>query len=231
MAIIIAGALIAGAVLYGNKNKNYNQPASANSAALGVDNKNQAAEGPRPVTANDHIRGNPDAPVKIIEFSDPECPFCKRFHYTMQQVIGDYGKSGKVAWVYRHFPLDSLHPKARKEAEALECANEAGGNAKFWSYLDRLMEVTPSNNGLNPNELPAIAQYVGLDKPKFQTCLDSGKYASRVAANLEEAINSGGNGTPYSFVVGASGKKAVIPGALPYEQVKTLIDQALSARQ
>lgn len=105
----------------------------------------------RKVDDSDHLRGDPKASVKVVEFSDLECPFCKRFHLTMQQLMEGY--SGKVAWVYRHFPLDSLHPKARKEAEASECAAELGGNDGFWAYIDKLFEITPSNNGLDPNLL------------------------------------------------------------------------------
>jgi len=114
----------------------------------------------KPVSDGDHILGDKNAPVKIVEFSDTECPFCKRFHTTMQQVVKD--NNGQVAWVYRHFPLDQLHSKARKEAEATECAAELGGNEKFWAYLNRLMEVTPANNGLDPAELLTIASYAGL---------------------------------------------------------------------
>src|SRR6185295_5043808 len=88
----------------------------------------QAAQSVKPVAAEDHIRGDLAAPVKVIEFSDFECPFCKGFHATMKQVMADYEKDGKVAWVYRHFPIDELHSKARKEAQAAECAGELGGN-------------------------------------------------------------------------------------------------------
>lgn len=105
----------------------------------------------RSVNEGDHLRGDPKATVKIVEFSDLECPFCKNFHFTMQQIMSEY--PGKVSWAYRHFPLDSLHPKARKEAEASECAAELGGNDGFWSYVDKLFEITPSNNGLDPNLL------------------------------------------------------------------------------
>lgn len=103
-----------------------------------------------PVTEKDHIAGNPNAELLIVEYSDPECPFCKRFHETMMQVMNEYGKTDKVAWVYRHFPLDSIHSKARKEAEAIECAGELGGNDKFWEYLNKLEEITPANNQLDP---------------------------------------------------------------------------------
>lgn len=115
----------------------------------------------RAVSNEDHVLGDRNAPVKLIEFSDLECPFCKRFHPTAKQVVTEY--AGKVALVYRHFPLDSLHAKARKEAEATECANEQGGNDKFWAYMDRLFDVTPSNDGLDLAELPKIAAFVGLE--------------------------------------------------------------------
>lgn len=112
--------------------------------------------------SDDHVLGNPNADVLIIEYSDTECPFCKQFHETMHQVMDQYGKDGKVAWVYRHSPIDQLHPKARKEAEALECANEQGGNDAFWKYADKLFEITPSNNGLDAAQLPVIAAMIGL---------------------------------------------------------------------
>ena len=225
IAVIIAGVLIAGAVIYsGGKNTSGNtanvpqpQPVAQQTGDL---------EQMIPVTGEDHIRGDINAPVKIVEYSDTECPFCKRFHGTMQEVFAEYGKSGKVAWVYRHFPLDSLHSKARKEAEATECAAELGGNDKFWSYLDRLMEITPANNGLDPAELPKIAAYVGLDTAKFNECLSSGKYAQKIEEHVQNATVTGGNGTPWSIVVGKNGKKYPLSGAQPISAIKQLIDLA-----
>jgi protein-disulfide isomerase len=145
----------------------------------------------------------------------------------MKQVMDNEGKQGKVAWVYRHFPLDQLHSKARKEAEATECAAELGGNDKFWAYLDRLMEVTPANNGLDPAELPKIAQYVGLDAGKFNECLTSGRYAKKIEEHVQNAVATGGNGTPWSIVVAKNGEKYPLSGAQPYESIKALIEQAL----
>lgn len=173
----------------------------------------------------DHIRGPADAVVKIIEYSDTECPFCKRFHSTMQQAVREYPE--KVAWVYRHFPLRSLHSKAAKEAEATECANELGGNEKFWAYLDRMFEVTPSNDGLDLAALPQIAADVGLDRAKFETCLNSGKYAQHVTDDENDAVASGGRGTPWSIVLGPKGERVPIGGALPFGSVKPLIDSVL----
>lgn len=224
-AIIIAGLIIAGAVIYVNGVGKKTAQIVAGGDPRG-NGASRVVENIKPVSEDDHILGSINAPVKIVEFSDLECPFCKRFHTTMQQVVKEY--DGKVAWVYRHFPLDNLHSKARKEAEATECAAELGGNDAFWAYTDRLFEVTPSNNGLNLDDLPGIAEAIGLNREKFQECLDSGRYKNRIASDLADATNSGGQGTPYSIVIAANGKKSVIPGALPFESVKGIIDKALS---
>ncbi|XOU94011.1 MAG: DsbA family protein [Candidatus Kerfeldbacteria bacterium] len=179
-----------------------------------------------PVTSDDHIRGDLEtADVVIVEFSDTECPFCQRFHPTLKQVVADY--DGQVAWVYRHFPLDSLHSKARKEAEATECAEELGGNDGFWAYIDRLYEITPTNNGLEASQLAVIATDVGLDATAFQTCLDSGKYAEKVASQLQDATTAGGNGTPYSVAISKDGEIIPISGAQPISSVKAAIDGLL----
>lgn len=88
--------------------------------------------------------------VYVVEYSDLECPFCKRFHETMLEVMKEFDARGEeVTWIYRHFPLDQIHSKARKEAEATECAAELGGNDAFWKYTNKLMEITPSNNQLD----------------------------------------------------------------------------------
>lgn len=193
-----------------------------------------AAAAVRPVDSKDHIRGDPDAPVKIIEFSDFECPYCKRFHQTMKQVMKEYGKDGKVAWVYRHFPLDSLHSKARKEAQAAECANELGGNAAFWAYADKIFEVTPSNNRLDLAKLPQLADEIGLDRGAFEKCLAGdargGKYAALIEADRKDAVRSGGTGTPYIIVKGPGGKTYPITGAQPYGTVKSIIETALGEK-
>lgn len=174
-----------------------------------------------PISASDHIRGNPKAKVTIVEFSDTECPFCKRFHPTMQQVLTAYGD--KVRWVYKHFPLDSLHAKARKEAEATECAGELGGNDGFWKYLDKLFAVTPSNDGLDPAQLPQIAEDVGLNRKKFETCLNSGKYAGRVAEQLAQGEAAGARGTPHSLIL-VGDKTIPVSGAVPFAQLKSILD-------
>ena len=226
-AIIIAGLIIAGAVFYGKKGQPVTTPENkpgqdqvANIAASPLDNL-------KPITDKDHILGNPDAPVTLVLFTDLECSFCKRFHITMKQIMEEYGKAGKVKWVFRHLPLEQLHSKAKNEAIASECAADIGGNEKFWQYVDRLFEITPSNNGLDPAELPKIAEYVGLNKTQFETCLVSGKFDQLIKEHSEEAMKLGALGTPFAVVLGPNGKKTAIPGALPYSEVKKVIDEIL----
>ena len=216
-AIVIAGALIAVALYFSN------QSSVAGPAAQ----EPVVAEKIRGIQSNDHVRGNPNAAVVIVEFSDTECPFCKQFHSTMKQVIDAYGTDGKVAWVYRHFPLTQLHPKAPKEAEALECAAELGGNDIFWKYTDKLYEVTPSNNGLDAAQLPLIAEQVGLSKSAFMTCLDSGKHRARIEKDMNEVVAAGGQGTPHSIVLFA-GEQLPIEGGQPFAVVKNMIDTLLA---
>lgn len=222
MAIVFAGILIAAAIIYTDRNDS--TPTVAKQAVIEGDASLDAI---RPVSDTDHIRGSRDAEVFIVEYSDTECPFCKRFHTTLKDVMKEYEKSGKVAWVYRHFPLDQLHSKARSEAVALECAGELGGNEAFWKYTDRIYEITPANNGLDLAELPKIAAYVGLDVNAFNQCLKSGKYDAKIEADVKNANDIGGRGTPWSVVVHKGGKKYPLSGAQPLSSVKVIIDAAL----
>jgi protein-disulfide isomerase len=175
-----------------------------------------------PVTTDDHIKGNPNAKIKIVEYSDTECPFCKRFHITMNQLMKEYGDNGNVAWVYRHMPLQMLHQKAQKEAEATECAYAQGGNQAFWKYLDRLMEITPSNDGLAESELQNIAKFTGLNIAQFNECLQSGRMANKVELMAKNGAETGGNGTPWSIIIGPN-EKLPLSGAMPIETIKQMI--------
>lgn len=178
-----------------------------------------------PLALDDHVRGNRNAKVLLIEYSDFECPYCKTFHPTLQQAVNAYGDN--VAWVYRHFPL-GFHANAQKEAEAAECVAELGGNEKFWEFSDKLFERTTSNGtGFALDKLAPLAAEIGVDTTAFQTCLDSGKYTEKVKKHMAEGTAAGVTGTPGTFVVKADGSSTLIPGALPLEMVKQAIDKAL----
>ncbi len=233
-AIVIAGILIAVSLYF----KDGSQVAGNNKDLVNNALTEQQEAEFTDVSSIDHIRGSKDAKVVIIEYSDTECPFCKIYHETLKKVYADFEKDGDVAWVYRHFPIsygdNPLHKKAAKEAEATECAAELGGNDMFWKYTDRLYEKTESNDSLDPAQLPIIAGEVGLDKAKFTTCLDSGKYADKVKEAYDEALKAGARGTPYTVI---RYKNEFIPlldaqgnglGALPYEALKQVINRLLT---
>ena len=145
IAIVFAGLLIAGAIVFSEKNS-----PTTTTAAPSVPSRDQAgadqSNAPVEILAlreDDHVLGNPNADVVIIEYSDPECPFCKRFHDTMIQVMDQYGKSGQVAWVYRQFPISQLHPNAPKISEAALCVGSLAGNDAFWKFTDIVVEPPP----------------------------------------------------------------------------------------
>ncbi|KKQ23423.1 MAG: Sodium/proton antiporter [Candidatus Wolfebacteria bacterium GW2011_GWC1_37_10] len=225
-SIIIAAVLISGAWVYSAGLKNL-----PSKEVIGEKQQKaqilDAVDNVSEINNEDHIRGNPNALIKIIEFSDMECPFCKNFHQTMIKIISEYGSSGKVAWIYRHFPLEQLHSKAKTSAVASECAAELGGNNAFWNFLDKYFEITPSNDKFNLSELPKIAQNIGLNVQQFENCLSSGKYDEKIESQIQEAMDSGARGTPYSILIDKNNKKQKIDGSLPYSELKTLIEEAL----
>ena len=215
-AVIVAGILIAGAILL----KGSGMPTENTSTGNNTANTTVQV---RPVSSSDHIVGNANAKIVIVEYSDLECPFCKVFHQTMHRIVND--NPGKVAWVYRHYPIPQLHPKAFHEAEATECAFEQGGNDTFWKYTDRIFEITPSNNGLDVIELSKIAEYIGLDMASFDACLDSGKFKDKIQADIDDGVKAGVNGTPSSFILVKGKVVNTIPGAQPYDSVMKMLSE------
>ena len=179
----------------------------------------------RPVSPQrDHIYGNPDAEVSLIEYSDFECPFCKGFHVTAKEVVDGYG--GRVNWVYRHFPLAFHNPGAQKQAEASECANALGGNEAFWRYADKIYERTRSNgNGFPVNALLPLAEEIGLDTEEFRICLETGKFAGRVLEDYNDGTNIGITGTPGNVLRNnRTGRVVVRAGAVPAANLKNALD-------
>jgi protein-disulfide isomerase len=178
------------------------------------------------VTERDHTRGSTSPKLVMIEYSDFECPFCKSFHPTMLQVLKDYGND--IQWVYRHYPL-AFHVNAQKEAEASECAYDQGGHDAFWKYTDAIYERTTSNGtGIALDSLVPLAGELGLNEATFKECLDSGKFTKYVQDDMAAAQTAGVQGTPNTIILDPkSNTQEVIPGALPYDQVKAAIDSML----
>lgn len=175
-----------------------------------------------PVTDEDHVRGNRNAPITLVEYSDFECPFCARFHPTMQQVLEEYGD--QVRWVYRHYPL-SFHPNAQKAAEASECVAKEGGNDAFWKYADAIFAENDRLGGsLTPESITTAIQASGANATAVQTCLDSGEMASAVSTDMSGGTASGVTGTPGTILIKSNGEQELISGALPFEQLKVYLD-------
>ncbi|MEK7600554.1 MAG: DsbA family protein [Patescibacteria group bacterium] len=207
-AIVFAGVLVAGAVVWTDMRK--------------------ASDGAQPVVKvsadDDAVLGDKKAPVTIIEFSDYQCPYCRAFwRETYPRLKKDFIETGKVRLVFRDFPL-SNHPGAIPAAHATECAEEQG---KFWEMHDMIF-AEQDTKGVNTisfsvDDLKRWAGKVGLNQTAFNTCLDSGKYNEEIAKDLKDGAASGASGTPSFFINGN-----LIVGAQPYETFKAAIEQILA---
>lgn len=163
------------------------------------------------ITDQDHIRGDKNAPITLVEFSDFQCPYCQRFHSEAQKLIDN--NPGKVRWVLKHFPL-SFHEYANKAAESAECAGEQG---KFWEYADKLF--LEQDKFSNPSFFSDAASQLGLDRTQFDNCVTSGKYKQKIQADYDMGVAAGVSGTPGSFINGV-----YVAGAKPYASLQQIVD-------
>ncbi len=159
----------------------------------------------------DHVRGDSQAPVTIIEFSDFECPYCAAFYKNMRKLWKKYPH--KIRWVYKQFPLDSIHPQARAAAEASECAAEQG---KFWEFADRLEE---ERENLGQPLYQSIASSLFLDIERFNSCVNNRVYKDKVNGDMQLGIESSVKGTPTSFFNGY-----MVPGVIPFSQLEKIVN-------
>ncbi len=242
MAIIAASVLISGSLIFlgtqiASRNSGADSVALENIKKLLSQNEKRVPSAPergpaaevKPVDlAQDHIRGDLKAPLSVIEYSDFECPFCKRAHAVFQQLL-DQNK-GKINWVYRHYPLGFHDPLSTKESLATECAAEQGANDSFWKYADLIFKTTTSNgNGMSADDLPKLASQIGLSQEKFTDCLSSEKYKTRIQQDIAEGSAAGVDGTPGNFVLNnKTGKSEAISGAQPLSVFQAAIDRLLA---
>ncbi|MCK4918350.1 MAG: thioredoxin domain-containing protein [Candidatus Pacebacteria bacterium] len=221
LAIIIAGALI-GWGFYSNNNPNSTPDDPTN-------NPNQEIPTETPIEvsfkATDHILGDPNAKIKIITFSDFECPYCKTFHDTMVGITDKYAKDGIVAWTFRQFPVHGAPTEIK--AAASECAGSLGGESKFWEMTEKIFETT-STSWITVEELPTIAIELGLNEEEFNACLENEEIEKKVQDDFQNGVDLGVTGTPTSIVFLESGEVFPINGAQPYDAVEGMINMILT---
>ena len=167
------------------------------------------------VTPADPVRGNPAAPVTIVEYSDFQCPFCSRVTPALTKLLAEYGDRVRVVW--KDFPLTQIHPRAVAAAEAAHCAGEQD---KYWQYHDRLFA---NQQALAATDLSKYATALDLDLPAFQSCVGSGRYTARVQDGLSEGRELGVNSTPTVFV---NGRRVL--GAQPYDVFAAIVEEELA---
>jgi len=165
------------------------------------------------INNDDHVLGDKNAPVKIFTFSDFQCPYCSRHHETLHQIADEY--DGQVVWIFKHFPLAS-HPIAMPGSLATECAGEQG---KFWEMSDKIFE---NQQTLTEDSFADFASELGLDTGQFNSCFENETYKDKILADYNQGIDAGVRGTPSNFINGE-----MIPGAVPFENLKEIIDNLL----
>lgn len=214
---LILGVAIISTVAYftGGLKNDTKQPVANNNQA---DNQANNEQEQQPVvdlkiSDTDHVLGDKNAPVKIFEFSDFQCPYCARHQETMQQLVKDY--NGQVAWVFKQFPIAS-HPLGMPGALASECASEQG---KFWEMADKIFS---NQDTLTADSFAKFAKELKLDTDQFNTCFADEKYKERILADYNLGVESGVRGTPSNFV-----NNSLVAGALPIADMKNIIDQLL----
>ncbi len=215
LAIFFAGVIVAGAVYFTSSRAEPSTSSGQGNPALVT-----------PVSASDHILGDPAAPVKIVEYSDFDCEYCRAFDSTMHQIVATEGTSGNVAWVFREFPLTEVHKNALQTAEAAECVAKTAGEQAFWNFEQELFANQPAD----PSHFGALAQSAGVTNSiSFGNCLANASTTvdARIMAQRQNALDIGARGTPYSVLLAPGHAPVVMDGAYSYGAVKQLIDQAL----
>lgn len=219
IAIVLGFALIAAAIFF-RGGTTTSAPAAVNPSAP----TEEVTGTIRPVDETDFIKGNPNAPIMIVEYSDYECPFCKAFHDTMNLIMDEYGASGNVAWAYRQFPI--LGPSSVRAAEAAYCVGKLGGSAAYFDFSDAVFE-REAGSRTNMARLSDYASIAGVDVAAFETCLESGEMQSRIDAALADGRAANIQGTPHSIVL-VGDQQAVISGAQPHSVVRGIIETLLT---
>jgi protein-disulfide isomerase len=217
ISILIAGFVIAGAIVFVNRYPAAQPVAAAGGAAPAP----TSATVPAP-SASDHIIGSPTAPIVLVEYSDFQCPYCAMIYPSLKDIVSK--SNGQIAWVMRDFPLYQIHPNALPAANAAECIADQLGNAAWWKFAD---DDFNNQSSIGAAFFSAEAQKLGADMTKYNACVAASTFQNKIEGQIAEAEDNGGTGTPYTVIVNTkTGKQYPISGALPEAQIMAAITAA-----
>lgn len=180
-----------------------------------------------PVSAADHIVGSPDAPVKLVEYSDIDSSYSKTFQQTMEQLMAQYAAGGQVAWVYRHLPLIDQHVYAEEHAEAAECAASLGGSSMFFRFIDAINAQAPGDQQFDPANYDSVVSSLGLLPQSFDACMTAHTFQQKVSSDFQNGIAIGAGGSPFTVLLVKGQAPITINGALPYDGLRKIVDDAI----
>jgi protein-disulfide isomerase len=229
ISILIIGATVSGGIMLSQYQ--FPEQSEKNKTEIEVIEFND-------ITSKDNIYGNPSARIKIIEYSDFDCPYCKEFHTTMKRVMDRYAKSGQVAWVYRHIPSQLEGSNAYQASMATECAKnlapDYGLNPQntFWTFAQRIFDGATESSQIE--NLKLISEEIGIDSNALEVCINAERYADKIRTETQDVIdiaqklNDPNFGTPYVLIITDSGLQTQIIGSESYQNIVDFIEENLS---
>lgn len=181
-------------------------------------------EAVRPVSPADHIIGNPSAPIVIVEYADIDSEYSKKLQLSLEQLMTEYATGNNVAWVYRHFPVLTLHGNAAMNALAAECAASISAPTTFFRFIDAMQSSAPGATAFNPKQYNTILRQLSLPEDNFTACMAAKTYEQKIHDDYDNALASGATGSPYIVLLVQGTKPRTIQGAPPYKTLKGIIE-------
>ena len=179
------------------------------------------------ITATDHIRGNPNAPIMLVTYSSFECPSCRSYHLAMHRLLQEYGQNGDLAWTFRHLPLVEQYPNGVIIANAAECVAELGGNVAFWNFTDEVFSNRDPMGSTHLSQLSQSASDAGIPEFDFNQCLHEERHFDLITAQAADATAAGSFAIPYTVVL-AGEEVGVINGSVSYAELRQIVEVALA---
>lgn len=183
----------------------------------------------RPVSPErDHILGNPDADLVVVEYADIDSAYAKQFQEIMQQILAEEGDEGEVAWVFRHFPLTHIYPDSGTHAHAAECAASLTDEDGFWLFIAAMHTEAPGNSRFRPSDYATLLPSFDIAPEAFNACMNGNAFEERIVEDATNALTIGATGSPYLVLLPRGAEPIPVSGSLPYAAMKGVIAEALT---